>query len=453
MYVDLLERQRLFFHQGKTRDIFFRKEQLEVLKRSIKTREHDLMNALKVDLNKSTEEAFLTEIAPLYQEISHTIKHLTKWSKPQKVKAPISHFGSRGVVYSEPHGLTLIIAPWNYPVQLAFAPLIGAIAGGNCAVIKPSELTPNTSKIIKELLNESYSKDYICVVEGAVETSQRLLEQPFDYIFFTGSVAVGKVVMEAAAKQLIPVTLELGGKSPAVVDKSAKLDLAAKRIAWGKFINAGQTCVAPDYVLVHEEVKDSFLNHLKKQMDELFSQKIKSGSYPRIVSERHFERLLSFLNEGEVIKGGDFNRENLVISPTLLEEVDWNETMMKEEIFGPLLPIFSYREAEEAISIIRDRPCPLAFYIFAENEEMQKRFIHELPFGGGCINDTVMHLATPYLPFGGKGESGIGAYHGYNSFLAFTHRKSILKQTTRFDLPIRYRQDEKAMSLLRKIFR
>ena len=453
MYRELLERQRSFFNQGKTRDISFRKKQLTILKEVIRTNEKDLLNALMIDLNKSKEEAFLTEIAPLYQEISHTIKHLSKWAKPKKAKTPVSHFGSRGVVYAEPHGLTLIIAPWNYPVQLAFAPLIGAIAGGNCAVIKPSELTPNTSNMIKKVLNNSFTEEYIAVEEGAVETSQRLLEQPFDYIFFTGSVAVGKLVMEAAAKQLIPVTLELGGKSPAVVDKSAKLELAAKRIAWGKFINAGQTCVAPDYVLVHEEVKEPFISLLKKQIDELFSQKLKSGTYPRIVSERHFERLISFLQQGEVIKGGDFSRRNLVISPTLLKEVDWNEKMMKEEIFGPLLPIYSYTEADKAISIIRDRPTPLAFYVFAEKEDIQKRFIRELPFGGGCINDTVMHLATPYLPFGGKGESGIGAYHGYDSFLAFTHRKSILKQTTRFDLPIRYKQDEKTMRLLRKIFR
>lgn len=453
MYADLLKTQRAFFYNEGTREITFRKEQLKKLKKAIQKREYDLMNALKTDLNKSKEEAFLTEIAPLYQEISHTIKHLSKWSKPQKVRTPISHFGSKGVVHSEPHGLTLIISPWNYPVQLAFAPLIGAIAGGNCAVIKPSELTPTTSNIIKEVVEECYSIEYIAVVEGGVETSQCLLEQPFNYIFFTGSVGVGKKVMEAAAKQLIPVTLELGGKSPAIVDKKAKLDLAAKRIAWGKFINAGQTCVAPDYVLIHEEVKHQFITLLKKQIDELFQSRLESNMYPRIVSERHFDRLVTFLDQGEVIKGGQLNRDNLVISPTLLVDVNLEEEIMNEEIFGPLLPIFSYSDTDEAMAIVRDRPSPLAFYVFSEDQKIQDRLIKGLPFGGGCINDTVMHLATPYLPFGGKGESGIGAYHGYESFVAFTHKKSVLKQTTRFDLPIRYKQDEKTMSLLRKVFR
>lgn len=303
MYAELIGKQRKYFEQGETHELTFRIKQLKQLKKAIKEHEHELIEALHKDLNKSEEEAFLTEIGPLYQEIKHTINHLPKWMKPKRVKTAISHIGSRGVIYSEPRGVTLIIAPWNYPVQLAFAPLIGAIAGGNCAVIKPSELTPNTSKIVRIIIEKYFPEEYIAVKEGAVETSKQLLEQRFDYIFFTGSVAVGKVVMEQAAKQLIPVTLELGGKSPVVIDKSARLDLAAKRIAWGKFLNAGQTCVAPDYALVHEDVKDLFISLLKKQIDLLFREKVESQLYPRVVSERHFNRLLTFLEEGDVIKG------------------------------------------------------------------------------------------------------------------------------------------------------
>ncbi|WP_332630877.1 aldehyde dehydrogenase [Halalkalibacter flavus] len=449
----LLLNQREYFYKGETRDLSFRLKQLNILKQAIQRYEEDFLHALNKDLNKTKEEAFLTELGPLYQEIAYVQRHLRKWAKPKRVKTAISHVGSKGYVYHEPHGVALIIAPWNYPLQLAFAPLIGAIAGGNCSVIKPSELTPYTSRLISQLVKAHFSEKYIVVVEGDASVSQSLLSKRFDYIFFTGSVGVGKKVMEAASRNLIPVTLELGGKSPVIIDKSAKLKLAAKRIAWGKFINAGQTCVAPDYALVHKEIQEEFLSHLTNEIENVYITKYEEGTYPRIVSERHFKRLLTFLDDGDIVAGGFSEEERLTISPTLLTNVKWNTPVMQEEIFGPILPIFSYEDDSEAMAIVRDKPEPLALYIFTEEQGVQHKFIHQLSYGGGCVNDTIMHLATPHLPFGGKGESGMGAYHGYESFSAFTNKKSVLKQSTRFDLPIRYKQDKRTMKLLRRLLR
>nr|WP_052144562.1 aldehyde dehydrogenase [Halalkalibacter okhensis] len=449
----LLLKQKEFFYSGKTRDLSFRLKQLTTLKQALQTYEEDFLLALNKDLNKSNEEAFLTELGPLYQEISYIKRHLRKWARPKKVKTALSHIGSKGYIYHEPHGVTLIIAPWNYPLQLAIAPLIGSIAGGNCAVIKPSELTPHTSKVISKLVEDYFSNEYIAAVEGDASVSQSLLSKRFDYIFFTGSVGVGKKVMEAASRNLIPVTLELGGKSPVIVDKSAKVKLAAKRIAWGKFINAGQTCVAPDYALVHKDIQEEFLSQLKNEIENIYESKFKDGTYPRIVSERHFKRLLTFLEEGDVITGGFSKEEQLSLSPTVLKNVKWDAPIMEEEIFGPILPVFSYETDHEVMAKVRERPEPLALYVFAEDQRVQQLFMQQLSYGGGCVNDTIMHLATPHLPFGGKGESGMGGYHGYESFSTFTNKKSVLKQTTRFDLPIRYQQDKKTMRILRTLFR
>ena len=453
MYQPLLQKQRNYFHQGETRDVSFRIKKLKILKKELANLEEDFLEALKKDLNKSKEEAFLTELGPLYQELSYTMKQLPVWMKPEKVKRALSHVGSDGYIYHEPYGCALIIAPWNYPLQLAIAPLIGAIAGGNCAIVKPSELTPNVSGVLKELITRCFKEEYIAVVLGGVEESEALLRERFDTIFFTGSVAVGKVVMEAAAKHLTPVTLELGGKSPAIVDKKAKIDVAAKRIAWGKFLNAGQTCVAPDYVFVHESIKNEFIKQLTKHIHSLYQELVETGKYPRIVSERHFNRLLNFLNDGDVIVGGQHMRDQLVVTPTVMINGSFDSALMQEEIFGPILPLFSYRDLEEVKKIISDRPSPLALYVFTEDKKVEEDVIHNLSFGGGCVNDTIMHLATPYLPFGGKGESGMGAYHGHESFKAFTHQKSVLKQATSFDLPIRYKQGPMTLKLLRKIFR
>ncbi|KMK75009.1 aldehyde dehydrogenase [Alkalihalobacillus pseudalcaliphilus] len=451
MFADLQLKQKEYFYRGETKDLEFRLKQLDKLYEVLKANEDLFFDALAKDLNKSKDEAYVTEMMLLYQEINHTKKHLEEWMKPEKVKTAISHTGSQGYIQHEPYGVSLIIAPWNYPVQLAFAPLIGAVSAGNCAVVKPSELTPNVSRAITNVINNHFPKEYIHAVEGAVEESQALLDLPFDYIFFTGSVAVGKKVMEAASKRLTPLTLELGGKSPVIVDKEAKIDVAAKRIAFGKFLNAGQTCVAPDYLLVHQEVKHEFLAALNKEIQRFKKDKINKGKYVRIVSERHFERLVSFLDEGETLIGGGYSEAALRINPTVLQNVALDSPLMEEEIFGPILPIFTYEKIEEVYAMVRERPNPLALYVFTENKDLADQVLENLSFGGGCVNDTVMHLATPHLPFGGVGESGMGAYHGFESFAAFSHRKSILKQTTKFDLAVRYKQNKFTTSVLRKL--
>lgn len=438
-YSSLVAKQRYFYHSGKTKDISFRMEALQKLRKAIQSYEKDLLQSLKFDLNKSEFEAYTTEIGILLSEISFTLSNLKSWIKPEKVKTPITHIGTTGYIYSEPYGVALIIAPWNYPFQLAIAPLIGAIAAGNCAIIKPSELTPKTSEVLAKLIKEIFEEEYISAVLGGVETSTALLKESFDYIFFTGSVSVGKIIMEAAVKQLTPVTLELGGKSPTIVHEDAKLKLAAKRIAWGKFINAGQTCVAPDYVYVHQSIIAEFLNELNKAIHELYGDSpLQNEDYTHIVSEKHFNRLQSFLNNGNIYTGGKSETEELVIEPTVLTEINWEDPVMQDEIFGPILPNLEYSNLSEVIEGIQHHPKPLALYIFSEDVGIQQKVLNSVSFGGGCINDTVYHLSSPYLPFGGVGPSGSGAYHGKASFDTFSHKKSILKQTTLFDIPFRY---------------
>ncbi|SHR53991.1 aldehyde dehydrogenase [Mycobacteroides abscessus subsp. abscessus] len=438
-YDSLILKQKAFFRSGATKELSYRIQALEKLREAIRKNEQSLFHTLKEDLNKSEFEAYATEIGVVLEEIRFTLKHINDWVKPEKVKTPVSHIGSTSYIYSDPYGVVLIIAPWNYPFQLAIAPLIGAIAAGNCAILKPSELTPKTSALLKRIITELFPEEYIAVVEGGVEASQALLAEDVDYIFFTGSVPVGKVIMEAAAKNLTPVTLELGGKSPCIVHHDANVKLAAKRIAWGKFINAGQTCVAPDYLYVHESIRDEFLQEIQLVTHELYGAKaLENPEYTRIVSKRHFDRLLTFLNNGDMFMGGGSNEETLTIEPTVLTEITWNDPIMQDEIFGPILPVLPYRELSEVIDGIHKHPNPLALYLFSENESIQQEVLHQLSFGGGCINDTVYHLASPYLPFGGVGSSGIGTYHGKGSFDTFSHRKSVLKQTTKFDLPFRY---------------
>jgi aldehyde dehydrogenase (NAD+) len=445
-----LVKQRDFFQTGKTKDVAYRMQSLTKLGQVIRSHEAEIMAALKKDLNKSDFEAYMSEIGILLEEIRFALKNLKKWSKPQKVKSALAQVGSKSYIYPEPYGVVLIIAPWNYPVQLSLAPLIGAIAAGNCAVLKPSELTPATSKLISELIEQTFPSEYITVLQGDAETTKLLLKEKFDYIFFTGSVTVGKVIMEAAAKHLTPVTLELGGKSPCIVHKDANLKLAAKRIAWGKFLNAGQTCVAPDYLYVHREVRDEFIVSLKDAITEIYSEDVfKSGNFTRIVSERHFKRLVTFLEDGKIIHGGRKNTGLLSIEPTLLRDVSWDDPVMQEEIFGPILPIFEYDNEVAMINKINERPKPLALYIFSEGMDFQETILNSISFGGGCINDTVFHLSSSYLPFGGVGESGMGAYHGKGSFDVFSHHKGILKQTTIFDLPLRYPHRKNALKQLK----
>lgn len=438
-YHDVVNEQKAFFHTNETKDIAFRVEALKKLRTIIQENEQAIIHALHADLNKSEFEAYSTEIGVILNEIRFILKHLRKWMKPKRVRTPMTHFGSKSYIYPEPYGVALIISPWNFPFQLTISPLIGAIAAGNCAVIKPSEYTPKTSELLQQLLSDLFPKKYITVIQGEVETSVALLEEAFDYIFFTGSPAVGKMVMKAAAKHLTPLTLELGGKSPCIVHKDANLKLAAKRIAWGKFMNAGQTCIAPDYLYVHHEIKDEFLHHLKEATHSLYGeQSLENENYTHIVSENHFNRLNDLLDHGKKIFGGEVNETDFIIEPTALDDITWEDPIMQEEIFGPILPILEFDQLSEVLDGIDNHPKPLALYLFTENKRVQEEVLHTVTFGGGCINDTIYHIVSPYLPFGGVGTSGSGAYHGKASFDTFSHKKSVLKQTTKFDIPFRY---------------
>ena len=438
-YKNLIEKQKTYFQTNITRDVPFRLDALQKLRTSIQLHEKELMDALKSDLNKSDFESYSTEIGVVLEEIRFTLRHLRAWTRPKRVKTPLTHIGSKSYLFSEPYGVALIISPWNYPFQLAFAPLIGAIAAGNCAIIKPSELTPKTSELMAKMLNDIFPEEYISVLIGGVEASTALLNEDVDYIFFTGSVPVGKIIMKAAAKNLTPVTLELGGKSPCIVHDDAKIQLAAKRIAWGKYMNAGQTCIAPDYLYLHQNIKDEFLHHLKDAIQELYGvNPLKNENFTRIVSEKHFNRLRSFLTNGSLYTGGNTNQEMLMIEPTVLTNITWEDAIMQDEIFGPILPVIEYNNLNEVINGIHQHPKPLSLYLFSESPTVQEEILHNVSFGGGCINDTVYHFVSPYLPFGGVGNSGIGAYHGKGSFDTFSHGKSVLKQTTLFDLPFRY---------------
>ncbi|WP_418303195.1 aldehyde dehydrogenase [Paenibacillus yonginensis] len=450
----ILDRHNALFEQGGTGSIALRILYLHRLKQALKKHEADWFAALRMDLNKSDFESYTTELGIVLSEIRFISSRLTRWAKPRKVRTALTHVGSKSLIIKEPYGTVLIIAPWNYPLQLALSPLIGAIAAGNTVVLKPSELTPNVSALLKRILGEVFPEDYVTVVEGGPEVSTALLARKFDYIFFTGSVGVGKIVMEAAAKHLTPVTLELGGKSPCIVHDDANLPLAARRIVFGKFTNAGQTCIAPDYLLVHRHVRDRLLAELQAELVRFYGEDpLNSPAYGRIIGQRQFDRLTSFLQDGRIVVGGEADRDKLKIAPTILADVHWGMPVMQEEIFGPLLPVLVYDELQEVIEWVRKRPKPLALYLFTGSRKVQKTVTHELSFGGGTLNDTLMHLATPYLPFGGVGESGMGSYHGYESFRTFTHEKGIVKQTTLFDFPFRYPFAKRGLSIIRRLLK
>ncbi|CAN7322066.1 aldehyde dehydrogenase [Paenibacillus sp. LjRoot153] len=448
----LMDQQKKYYHTGATRGLDFRLSQLKKLKQAIVERESAIIQALRTDLNKGEKEAYAFEIGIVYQEITHVIKHLKRWMKPKKVKSPMTHSGSRSYIIPEPLGAALIIAPWNYPFMLAFDPLVGAIAAGNTVVLKPSELAPAVSAVMTTLICATFEPQFIAVVEGGVEESRTLLEQPFDKIFFTGSVAVGKIVMEAASKRLTRVTLELGGKSPCIVHQDAHLKLAAQRIAFGKFSNAIQTCVAPDYLLVHRSVKDELLAYLQEAIQSFYGDKpLQSPDYGKIISRRHYERLHHFMNEGKVAIGGLADDRTLQIEPTVLEQITWDMPVMQEEIFGPILPVLTYDSIDEVVTMINARPKPLALYVFSEDKKVQDVLLERISFGGGCINDTLMHFGSTHLPVGGVGESGMGSYHGEMSFQIFSHMKSILKQTTKFDIPFRYPSSKFGLKIIRRL--
>lgn len=452
--VELVKRQKAYFRSGATKSVEFRMKQLELLKEVITKHEQDFVDAIFKDFRKPEFETYATEIGIIHDEINYALKNLENWTKKQRVSGSLVNFPSKNYTVAEPYGSVLIIAPWNYPVQLALLPVVGAVAAGNTVVIKPSELTPNTSSAIAGIMSTYFQDKFIAVAEGGVEVNQKLLEQEFDYIFFTGSTRVGKIVMKAAAEHLTPVTLELGGKSPCIVDKSANLEISARRIAWGKFLNAGQTCVAPDYILVQENSKNDLLKHLKSAIRDFYGEDPgESPDYPRIVNEDHFNRLMGYLKEGSVFYGGQSDKKERYISPTILTDIEPNASVMEEEIFGPILPVLTFKEIEEAIDIINKKPKPLAFYVFTEDDKNESLLMESCSFGGGAVNDVVAHLGNPNLPFGGIGNSGMGAYHGKTSFDTFSHTKSIMKKTSWLDIPFRYAPYEGKLKWIKKILK
>ncbi|QXP73475.1 aldehyde dehydrogenase [Tenacibaculum sp. AHE15PA] len=435
----LVKSQKNFFKTQQTKDISFRKNALKKLQKELIRREKDIVEALYNDFKKSEYEALMTETSIVLAELKMTIKNIHSWSKPKRVLPSLLNFPSSAKIHSEPYGTILIIAPWNYPYQLAFAPLIGAIAAGNNVVLKPSELTPHTSKVTKEIIEAVFNKNHVAVVEGGVAVSQELLAQRWDYIFFTGSVPVGKIVAKAAAEYLTPVTLELGGKSPCIVDETANIKLAAKRLVWGKFINGGQTCIAPDYLLIHTSVKEEFINHFKKEIINAYGENPEaSKDYPRIVNTRNFDRLAALLQGEKIAIGGQINRDDNYIAPTVIDEPSLDSEVMKGEIFGPIFPLISYETEEEFDAIIAKYDKPLALYVFTTRNRFAKKIITKYSFGGGTINDTTVHFANHRLPFGGVGESGIGGYHGKKTFDTFSHKKGVVTRGNWLDVPTRY---------------
>ena len=452
----IMKEHQAFFDTGITKSTKFRMEQLTILKKTIKKYEKDIIQALYRDLRKSEFEAYTTEIGLVYDNIAFMIKHLEKWMEPKQVKTPLALMPSKSFIMHDPYGTVLIIAPFNYPFQLVMEPLLGAIAGGNCAVIKPSESTPHTTKVIQKIISETYDPRYIRVMEGEKEETSLLIHAPFDFIFFTGSVKVGKLVMKAAAERLTPIALELGGKSPVIVDHTANLEVAAKRIIWGKFVNAGQTCIAPDYVVVEETVKEKFIELLKQTILQFYGKTIQdSPDFGRIVNTNHFDRLKTILEreKDQIMFGGKIDCTDLYIEPTLLTGIDFSSPSMEDELFGPILPIIGYTDLPAIIHRIRKLPKPLAAYVFSENERAQQYFLEEFSFGGGCINDTISHAGSAYLPFGGVGNSGVQAYHGESSFTLFTHQKSIIKKSTKLPVNIVFPPYKNKVKLVRTLLK
>ena len=434
---EIVESEKHFFRTGVTRGVDFRIDMLKKFRKAIIENDELISAALKADLNKQPFESYMCETGLLLEEINFHIKRLKKWSKTRRVKSGIGQLPGKSYVCPEPYGVVLIMAPWNYPVQLCLMPLVGAISAGNCAVVKPSAYAPESSRVISKLIESAFPTGFVTAVEGGRDANKALLDEPFDYIFFTGSVAVGKTVMEAAAKRLTPVTLELGGKSPIIVDETANLPLAARRIAFGKVLNAGQTCVAPDYLMIEKSVEAPFIEEYKKALASFFPEGDMSGMV-RIINDKHFERVCNILdNSGNVVIGGARDVETRFIEPAVLTDVPIDSPAMQQEIFGPVLPVLPYEKLDDCIDFIRSRPKPLALYIFSENKMNQEKVLNSCSFGGGCINDTVIHLASSHMSFGGVGESGMGSYHGKKSFDTFTHYRSVLKQG-KLDVKLRY---------------
>lgn len=449
---EVVNNQRAFFNTGKTKDVYYRIHALKKLQNEIKKSEKDILAALKLDLNKSEFEGYMTEIGMVLDEIKYCIKHAESWAKPKSVLTPLAQFPARSFVVSEPYGVVLIMSPWNYPFQLCIEPLIGAIVAGNCAIIKPSAYAKHTSEVIAKLIKRCFSEEYVAVVQGGRQENSDLLKERFDYIFFTGGTEVGKLVMEAAAKHITPVSLELGGKSPCIIDETADIRLAAKRVAFGKYLNAGQTCVAPDYLFIQKSVKDKFVFYIKQYITEFFGDHpLYNDHLPKIINRKHFTRLMDLMENEEILIGGKGDEHTEKIEPTLLDHITSESRIMQEEIFGPILPMMEFEEMDEVIDYIVRHEKPLACYLFCTNEKRINHFLKKVSFGGGCINDTIIHLATSKMGFGGVGMSGMGSYHGYESFRTFSHRKSIVKKANWLDIPLRYHPyTDKKLKIIRK---
>ncbi len=451
-----LENMRSYYNSGATRSYTFRKEQLMKLKNAIIKYEKELHDALYADLKKSPEESWVTETGFLLTEINTTIKNLKSWMQPEKVSTNLLNMPSSSYVYREPLGVVLVIGPWNYPLQLLFMPLVGAIASGNCVVLKPSEFAPNTANVQAKIISEIFSSEYVLFVQGdgARVIPEMMNNFHFDHAFYTGSTAVGKLIYQLAAKDLVPVTLELGGKSPCVVDADANLEVAARRIAVTTFSNAGQMCVAPDYLLVHQSVKEKFTSLFIQTIKQFFSEQAEdSYNYGKIINEKQFDRLVGYLSQGTIVYGGRFDKSKLFIEPTIIENVSMDSPVMKEEIFGPIVPIISFQTKEEALKIIEQNKNPLAFYIFTGNSKNEEWWLQQVPFGGGCVNNASWHLTNHHLPFGGRGFSGMGAYHGKNSFLTFSHQKAVMKTPNWFDPAIKYPPFKGKLKLFKMVIR
>ncbi len=431
--------QKNFFKTQQTKDVSFRKKSLQKLLKEITRREEDILKALYNDFKKPEYEGVMTEISIVISELKMMIKNVSSWAKPKRVLPSLLNFPSSAKIHKDPYGTTLIIAPWNYPYQLAFSPLVGAIAAGNTVVLKPSELTPHVSTICKEIIEAVFDKEHVAVVEGGIPETQELLAQRWDYIFFTGSVPVGRIIAKAAAEYITPVTLELGGKSPCIIDETANIKLAARRLVWGKFLNGGQTCIAPDYLLIHKKVKDSFVKHFKEEITKAYGENPeKSGDFSRIVNTKNFDRLAAMLDNESILIGGKTNREECYVAPTLVDEPSLDSEVMKGEIFGPIFPLISYDSDIYIDEVLSKYDKPLAFYVFTKRKSFAKDLINKYSFGGGTINDTTVHFANHRLPFGGVGESGIGSYHGKKSFDVFSHQKGVVTRGNWLDIPTRY---------------
>lgn len=446
----VLNKQKNYFHSHTTKEVGFRIKRLKKLKKIIKANEQNIYDALWKDLHKSSFEAYATEIGIVLEEIGIHIRNLKRWAQKQHKWASIVHFKSDSMLIPEPFGHVLIIAPWNYPFQLLINPLVGAISAGNVVTLKPSPYTPETADVMEKIIKETFEEDYVTYFKGGREVNQLLLEQKYDMIFFTGSPYLGQIVMEKASKHLTPVVLELGGKSPCIVDCDANINIAARRITWGKFINAGQTCIAPDYLFVHKDIKEKLFAKMKYYIEKSFgTEPQQSVDYPRIVNTTNVKRLEGLMKAGKIITGGQTNIDDRYIAPTIIDEIKPEDPIMQEEIFGPILPAMEFSDINEVINFINSKPKPLAFYYFSQNKKKQNTILNQTTSGGGCINDTLMHIANPNLPFGGVGNSGMGRYHGKYSFDTFSNHRAILKKATWLDVPIRYAPYGKKLKLVK----